>query len=254
MEDYDSSADSLSMTGSPEKGKSSSELEALASELEVERAATVAAKSELLESQSAYRALQRKFDQLKSATSGQLAFMKKKLEAQYQNTLDGMEAELEESRDECEALRVQMQQLLEHMEAEGAAAPAQLTVTPQSSGESRHLEKLKKELIKKDEILRRYENELAAIRSKEILPAAAECAAAATGVKELQSQLAASQAEVAQLRQSAASGAGGDSSGLQAEVARLTQELRVAKMQASESQSPPPTSSAVSVCATHATS
>lgn len=234
-----------SLAGSPEKSSASNaDVDALKSLLEVERAGLVAAKSELAESDSKNRALQRKFDQLKSATSGQLAFMKKKLEAQYQNTVDGMEAELEESRDECEALRLQMQQLLEHMEATGAAAPAQLrAATETATGDTRHVEKLKKELVKKDETLRRYEEELATIRDTQILPAAAECAAAATGVQELQNQLDASRAEVAQLRKSAG---GGDSSELQAEVARLTQELRVAKMQR-DRETPASASTAASV-------
>ena len=236
--------DTSSLVGSPEKGFTpSAEVESLKSLLEVERAGLVAAKSDLAESDSKNRALQRKFDQLKSATSGQLAFMKKKLEAQYQSTVDDMEAELEESRDECEALRLQMQQLLEHMEATGAAAPAQLRVATETSGDTRHVEKLKKELVKKDETLRRYEEELAMIRDTQILPAAAECAAAATGVQELQNQLEASRAEVAQLRKSAG---GSDSSELQAEVARLTQELRVAKMQR-DRETPASTSAPASV-------
>lgn len=253
----DTDGDTSSLVGSPDKSKPSfGDDEALNKLLEVERAALVEAKSDLAESESKNRALQRKFDQLKSSSTGQLGFMKKKLEAQYQNTVDGMEAELEESRDECEALRMQMQQLIEHMEASGAAAPAQLVAATETSGDSRHLDKLKKELVKKDETLRRYEQELASIRSTQILPAAAECAAAATGVQELQRQLEASQAEVArardELRKSSSEGGGGGSSQLEAEVARLTQELRVAKMQAaSATPAAAPTTTAVSARAPH---
>lgn len=245
MEETD--GDTSSLVGSPDKSKASFGDDETQKLLEVERAALVEAKSQLADSESKNRALQRKFDQLKSASTGQLGFMKKKLEAQYQNTVDGMEAELEESRDECQALRMQMQQLIEHMEASGAAPPAQLVAATENSGDSRHVEKLKKELVKKDETLRRYEQELESIRSSQILPAAAECAAAATGVQELKRQLEASRAEVAwakdELRKSGNGAGGGDSSTLQAEVARLTQELRVAKMQVA-SAAPAPAAAA----------
>lgn len=52
----------------------------------------------------------------KSATSSELVFMKKNIEAQYKNKLDGMETQLEHSRNECETLRKQMQLLFERME------------------------------------------------------------------------------------------------------------------------------------------
>eukprot|EP01043_Picozoa_sp_COSAG02_P012879 COSAG02_NODE_506_length_20931_cov_20.533218_13_plen_344_part_00 len=248
MEDTD--GDTSSLLGSPDKSKASVVDDETQKLLELERAALMEAKDQLADSESKNRALQRKFDQLKSASTGQLSFMKKKLEAQYQNTVDGMEAELEESRDESQALRMQMQQLIEHMEASGAAPPAQLVAATENSGDSRHLEKLKKELVKKDETLRRYEQELESIRSSQILPAAAECAAAATGVQELKRQLEASQAEVDALRKSGNGGGGGDSSALQAEVARLTQELRVAKMQAtSAAPAPAPAAATAAVSA-----
>ena len=88
-------------------------------------------------------------------------------------------------------------------------------------------------------MLRKYEAELSKIRTNEILPAAADCAAAADGVAELQRQLGVSQAEVAALRKNGGGGGGGggDTAGLQAEVARLSQELRVVKMQAASGTS-----------------
>jgi hypothetical protein len=249
MDEMDSDSPTGSPTGSPSKNKSGGEVEMLNQMLEVERAGLVAAKSELVESEQNNRALQRKFDQLKSSTSGQMAFMRKKLEEQYQKKLDEMEAELDESRDETEAMRLQMQTLIEHVESTGADTSALVATSSASQGDSRHVEKLKKELLKQGDTLRRYESELASIRSTQILPAAAECAAAASGVQELQSQLAASQAEVTALRKSGGGGGGGGGgdAALQAEVSRLTQELRVAKMQAASSKpAPAPTSSAVS--------
>lgn len=171
-----------------------------------------------------------------------MAFMRKKLEEQYQNKLDEMEAELDEARDESEAQRLQMKSLIEHVEQSGgtALAAAELAAAAAAGGaegDTRHVEKLKKELAKQGDQLRKYEAELSKIRTNEILPAAADCAAAAAGVAELQNQLTASQAEVATLRSSVGlgRGRGGDMVGLQAEVARLSQELRVAKMQAAPS-------------------
>ena len=46
----------------------------------------------------------------------QMSFMRKKLEEQYQGKLDEMEAELDETRDESEALRVQIKMLMGHVE------------------------------------------------------------------------------------------------------------------------------------------
>lgn len=76
-DDMDSGSDSGSPTSSPtgspsSKNKSSGELDTVKAMLEVEQAGLKAAKDELVESENKSRALQRKFDQLKSSTSGQV--------------------------------------------------------------------------------------------------------------------------------------------------------------------------------------
>ena len=79
----------------------------------------------------------------------QMSFMRKKLEEQYQGKLDEMEAELDETRDESEALRVQIKMLMEHMEQSGGTVPTQLaTAGSADAGDSRHVDKLKRELMK----------------------------------------------------------------------------------------------------------
>ena len=89
-----------------------SELEQL---LQAERASTKDAMDKLREAETEKRNLQKKFEQLKSSTSGQMSFMRKKLEEKYQAELDEVDAELEESREEGNALRMQIQSLTEHI-------------------------------------------------------------------------------------------------------------------------------------------
>ena len=79
----------------------------------------------------------------------QMSFMRKKLEEQYQGKLDEMEAELDETRDESEALRVQIKMLMEHMEQSGGTVPTQLaTAGSADAGDKKHVDRLKRELMK----------------------------------------------------------------------------------------------------------
>ena len=79
----------------------------------------------------------------------QMSFMRKKLEKQYQGKLDEMEAELEETHGESEALRAQIKELMEHVEQSGGTVPTQLASAGSAdAGDSRHVDKLKRELMK----------------------------------------------------------------------------------------------------------
>jgi hypothetical protein len=89
-----------------------SELEQL---LRAERVSTTDAMDKLREAETEKRNFQKKFEQLKSSMAGQMSFMRKKLEEKYQAELDEVDAELEESREEGNALRMQIQSLTEHI-------------------------------------------------------------------------------------------------------------------------------------------
>jgi hypothetical protein len=187
------------------------------------------AKDALLEERRKNAEMQKKFDQLKSSTSGQMAFMRRKLEENYQNKLDELETELDEARDESTALRLQTKMLVEHIEGgQGAAQPVpagflNTSVEHQSDVESRHVSKLKKELAKRDAELRRYESDMAALREHHVGPAM-------EGVEALRRELEASQGECERLKlfidsfgDDAAPAGGGGGGG--AEVAALQRQV-----------------------------
>ena len=78
-----------------------------------------------------------------------MSFMRKKLEKQYQGKLDEMEAELEETHGESEALRAQIKELMEHVEQSGGTVPTQLaTAGSADAGDKKHVDRLKRELMK----------------------------------------------------------------------------------------------------------
>lgn len=89
----------------------------LISMLEAERTATKDAKTALAEAEIAQQNMKKKFDQLKSAGGAQMAFMRKKLEENYQDKLDELEVELDEAHDEAAALRLQLKMMVEHIES-----------------------------------------------------------------------------------------------------------------------------------------
>ena len=103
--------------GAGAAGSTDERLAELEELLETQRKSTTDAMNELRESETEKRNLQKKFEQLRSSTSGQMSFMRKKLEEKYQAELDAVEAELDESKDEASALRLQIQQLAEHIQA-----------------------------------------------------------------------------------------------------------------------------------------
>lgn len=202
-------------------GAQSQRVEELEQLLAVESAALKEANDKLLAAEQQQRETERKFDQLRSSTSGQMAFMRKKLEQSYQAKLDEMESELEEARDEAAALRLQTKMLVEHIEGgHTGSTPSgflDTQVDHQSNDESRHVAKLKKELAKKDEQLQVYEADMSALRqqvchsvavqqvmvrfcSDVCLPLPQHAGPAMEGIEELKRQLLESQQESERLK------------------------------------------------------